>query len=505
MSRIRSITSVGLFTIAIAAILIGFSVRIPVNAIGNRIATTYYVAMNGDDANEGSAQSPWATLQHAANEADVPGDIVLVENGRYTGFNSQHDGITFQANGDSAIVDVAGSYSGLDNINIENNNDIVVAGFIVRDAPRAGIRVVNADRVIVRNNKVGPNGKWGIFSGFATEIQVLYNITFGSAEEHGIYLSNSRVPDDNVTVRGNISYGNQVNGIQLNGDCFAEGDGMLEGGLIESNYVYGNGAKGLSIISAPAVRIQNNVIYDNHKSGSGAAGIHLVDEPGCGKPTNAAVVVNNTIHEPEMAGIRINDGASGNLVFNNLIVSDNPIADEVGASMIDGGSNITSASVSGLLLDTSVADYHLAAASAAIDAGLSVFNEVAAPTLDIEGSDRNQGIAPDAGAYEHRESASVNTKRIRLPVDHAVLNAAFPNPFSRSTTLRFVSPNGLPAQVQLYDTRGRLVKVLYQGSPAPQQFHQVEIDGAGLTSGLYHVRFEEEGGAFMSRPVMLVR
>ena len=505
MSRLRSISSVSLFTIAIAAILIGFSVRIPVNAIGKRTAATFHVAMSGDDANDGSAQSPWATLQHAANEADAAGDIVLVENGNYAGFNSQHDGITFQANGDSVIVDVAGSYSGLDNINIENNNDVVVAGFIVRGAPRAGIRIVNADRVVVRNNKVGPNGKWGIFSGFATDIEVLYNITFGSAEEHGIYLSNSRVPDDNVTVRGNISYGNQVNGIQLNGDCFADGDGMLEGGVIESNYVYDNGAKGLSIISAPAVRIQNNVIYNNHQEGIGAAGIHLVDEPGCGKPTNTAIVVNNTIHEPEMAGIRINDGASDNLIFNNLIVSTNPIVDEVGTSIIDDVSNITAASAAGLLLDVSGEDYHLAAASAAIDAGLTVFNEIPAPSLDIEGSDRNQGIAPDAGAYEHRAGASVDISRTRLPVDHAVLDAAFPNPFSRSASLRFVSANGLPAQVQLYDTRGRLVKVLYQGSPAPQEFHQVEIDGTGLASGLYHVRFEEEGGAFMSRPVMLVR
>jgi hypothetical protein len=142
-------------------------------------------------------------------------------------------------------------------------------------------------------------------------------VTFNSAEEHGIYVSNSRVPDDNPIIRGNISYGNAGSGIQLNGDCYADGDGTIEGVLIEGNRVYGNDLKGLSIISAPGARIQNNVIYEN---GDAAGGVHLVDEPGCNKPTTAAIVVNNTINEPSMPGIQMNDGATGNIIFNNLIV-----------------------------------------------------------------------------------------------------------------------------------------------------------------------------------------
>jgi hypothetical protein len=516
MSSIRPFAGVSLLLVGAGVLFaIGFIARIPVNAFGihvfginafgEKTATTYYVSTTGSDENDGSEESPWATLQHAADEADIPGDIVLVANGAYTGFNSQHDGIVFRAGGDSAIIDLAGSYSGQDNINIENTDDVVVEGFIVRDAQRAGIRVVNAARVIVRNNRVGPNGKWGIFSGFAPGIQVLNNVAFGSDEEHGIYLSNSVDPADNVTIRGNRVFGNQLNGIQLNGDCMAGGDGTLDGGVIENNMVYENGAKGLSIISAPGVRIQNNVIFNNRQLGSGAAGIHLVDEPDCGNPTTDAVVVNNTIVEPLMAGIRINDGATGNLIFNNLIVSENPIADEVGGNTLVEATNVTAASENGLFADAVAGNYRSTLTSPAIDAGLSQFGNIHAPQLDLDGRSRDQGTAPDAGAYEKSDDASVPIERLATPVDRARLDPAFPNPFSLSTTLRFVSARGLPVQVQLFDTRGRLVKVLYGGTPAPQEVHEIVLDGTDLPSGLYHVRFEEDRGAFMSRPVMVVR
>lgn len=55
--------------------------------------------------------------------------------------------------------------------------------------------------------------------GFSPNITVENNKTFGTVEQHGIYLSNSSVPHDNYVVRGNESYRNAMNGIQLNGDC----------------------------------------------------------------------------------------------------------------------------------------------------------------------------------------------------------------------------------------------------------------------------------------------
>jgi serralysin len=460
--------------------------------------TTYFVAPTGSDSNPGTASAPWATLQHAADRADTPGDTVKVANGAYTGFNSQHDGVVFLADGDEVIVNVAGSYSGTDNINIENNNDIVVAGFVVRDAPRTGIRVVNADRVTVRDNRIGPNGKWGILSGFAKDIQVLDNVTFDSAVEHGIYLSNSNGPDDNPTVRGNVSYGNAVNGIQFNGDCYAGGDGTLDGGVIENNVVYDNGTKGLSIISAPGVRIQNNVIYENRRGAAGAAGIHLVDEPGCGKPTVGAVVVNNTIVEPRMAGIRINDGATRNIVFNNLIVSDNPIADEVGGNAIDTASNVTAATTGALFVDDAAFDFRLADGAPAIDAGVFIYDSVAAPSLDSAGRPRTAGLAPDAGAFESgNNSVGIERSESFIPL------SIYPNPFSDAATIEVFLPAMEQVEVALFDMLGRPVNTLFAGlgTGMVREFAGVGYD---LPSGVYLVRVQV-GGRALHRTIVRTR
>jgi Right handed beta helix region/Secretion system C-terminal sorting domain len=463
-------------------LLIGFLLLLatPVTA-----QTTYHVAPGGSDANPGMAGAPWATLQHAADMADTPGDTVKVANGEYTGFNSQHDGIVFWADGDNVVVNVAGSYSGTDNINIENNNDIVVAGFVVRDAPRAGIRVVDAERVTIRDNTVGPNGKWGIFSGFARDIRVIDNVTFGSVDEHGIYLSNSDGPADNLTVVGNVSYGNAVNGIQFNGDCYAGGDGTLEGGLIEGNTVYDNGTKGLSIISAPGVRIQNNLIYENRRGPAGAAGIHLVDEPGCGKPTTDAIVVNNTIVEPRMAGIRINDGATRNVVFNNLIVSGNPIADEEGGNRVDGASYIMASATNGLFVDADGFDFRLLDDASAVDAGVSTYQSISAPSLDFAGWPRVAGGAPDAGAYEFGGAGSVG---IEQPAPAAKMQI-FPNPFTSSATLRMTLASSEFVDAGLYDLLGRRVVNLFAG-PGMGTPQEVRLDGSMLSAGIYFVRIQ---------------
>src|SRR5262249_40319731 len=46
---------------------------------------TFYVATNGSDSSNGSATSPWRTLQHAADTVQA-GDTVIVHAGTYAGF-----------------------------------------------------------------------------------------------------------------------------------------------------------------------------------------------------------------------------------------------------------------------------------------------------------------------------------------------------------------------------------------------------------------------------------
>jgi hypothetical protein len=361
----------------------------------------YRVSPSGDDGNDCTNDNPCRTLQHAADVVSEPGSLVLVDNGTYDGFHTEHGGIWFRANGDNVVVNTSHEWSSGptgDNINVENTDDVVVEGFVVRDADRAGIRIAGCSNVVVMNNRSGPNGVWGIFTGFAPGIRILNNETFESVDEHGIYHSNSDTPNDDFVICGNVSHHNGTNGIQLNGDCYAGGDGMLENGVLAANIVYQNGAKGFSIIAAPGVQIVNNIIYENGQE-AGAGGIHLTNEPGCDDSlaSHNAVIVNNTVFEPHIAALRITDAASNAIVFNNIFTGRaSPVADEVGESDIDG-SNIIQNGLDGLNLTS---DFRLQAGSIAIDAGLESHAGIDAPNVDIDGNRRPQGSAVDVGAHE---------------------------------------------------------------------------------------------------------
>lgn len=58
-------------------------------------ACTHFVAADGDDSNDGREDGPWATVQHAADNAG-PGDVVCVAEGTYGG----EDGLTLEQSGE---------------------------------------------------------------------------------------------------------------------------------------------------------------------------------------------------------------------------------------------------------------------------------------------------------------------------------------------------------------------------------------------------------------------
>ena len=358
---------------------------------------TYYVAPRGSDKGTCSQSAPCRSLQRAAQIASQPGSLVLVEDGEYVGFRSEHDDVTFRAVGHKALVSSGYASSkgpARDIIKIEHDR-VVLQGFVVRNGERAGITVLDAKDVIIRNNRVGPNGKWGIFTGFAVGVQILQNETFGSGREHGIYVSNSRDDNDRPIVRGNISHHNGFSGIQLNGDCESGGDGKIDGAIVENNVVYENNYKGLSIIAAPGILIQNNLVHDNGVKG-GAAGIHLTNQPDCksSQATSAGVIVNNTVVEPRIAALRITDDATKNVVFNNIFVSQKrPVADEVGGNLV-ADSNLSSATSNGLFAK----DFELRADSKAVGAGDASYKGASAPSTDLRGKKRAAGNT-DLGAF----------------------------------------------------------------------------------------------------------
>ena len=410
----------------------GATRRLRLEQLESRLAlATLYVSTGGDDAANGSEATPWRTLQHAADQVQA-GDTVVVRAGNYVGFYMDRDGtadqrITFSA--ESGVNITERNATTPDGINLEGADYVTIEGFTVNNMPRTGIRSVINHHVIIRNNRMDNNVKWGILTGHSDDILIEGNITSRSQDEHGIYFGNS---GDRAIIRNNISWGNRANGIHMNGDLSNGGDGIHSDCLVEGNVIYGNGVGGGSGINCDGVQnsiIRNNLIYDTH-----ASGISLYRIDGGGGSTNNQIVNNTVIVASDGRwALNIQSGSAGNTVRNNILYTHHSFRGSIDISAdslagftsdynvlmnrltTDGGSSIQTLAqwqAGGRDLHSLVAtpsqlfvnpasDFHLLEASPAVDAGTSDF----APAVDLEGNARPAGAAVDIGAYERGGAA----------------------------------------------------------------------------------------------------
>jgi len=403
-------------------------------------AATYYVSMQGNDGQPGTAAHPFATLQYAVNLA-APGDTILVTTGTYVGCRIGTSGgqnlpKTLQAApGAKVLLNKPGPQNKHNSIvEVENFSatvtDWVISGFEVANSPKYGIDVRVTNRTTVQNNHVHNSALTGIFTAFSDHVLIQNNETDHNGE-HGIYQSNSSVYP---TIRGNQSHHNASAGIHMNGDISEQpGNGLVQFATVENNVIWENGLKGGSGINCDGVDsslFRDNLLYNNH-----ASGISLYAIDGAHGSSNNQVL-NNTIVMAPNARFVINiphDAGKaapvGNVVKNNILYTPdsfhgsllvaskavsgfqsdynvvvNHVSDDGGNTSIslarwqalgfDLHSHV--ATPTQLFVDPANNNYALKAGSPAIDAG------VALPQVpsDILGVARPQGLAFDIGAYE---------------------------------------------------------------------------------------------------------
>ena len=106
----------------------------------------------------------------------------------------------------------------------------------------------------------------------------------------------------------------------------------------------------------------------------------------------------------------------------------------------------------------------------------------------------------DNGAFSYSAEVSV----LLSPGDF-VLEAAYPNPFRQTTTVRFAVSTEQEVAADLYDVMGRHVRALYVGIPAANEILTLQITDAGLPSGLYVVRITGASGFATTETVVLVK
>lgn len=398
-------------------------------------AATYYVATGGNDNDPGSETQPFATLQKAANIA-VGGDTIIVRPGTYVGAKfsvsgSAENPIVVTGEPGAIIQSPSAANANGDNIWIRDASYITIEGFEIRNAPRAGIAVQGEPApdevhgVVIRNNNVHDNQRWGIFTGYAEGVLIENNICAASAQEHGIYVSNSA---DNPVIRLNTCHDNFLAGIQINADPALDGDGIITNALVDSNTIFSNGvggAAGINLASVVNSLISNNLLYDNHATGI----VGWDDEAGVQFGTHNNRFFNNTVvmAEDGRFALSLLNGSFNNAVHNNILMH----LGARGSIEIDSGSeeglfsdfNIVVAPFSvdenfislaswqarahdansffafptDIFVNFAADNYDLPEGSPAVDFGRSVTGVNA----DILGRPRPVGRSFDIGAYEY--------------------------------------------------------------------------------------------------------
>jgi hypothetical protein len=340
------------------------------------LLSSLYVASGGSDSADGSAQRPWATLQHAADSV-APGDTVHVAPGQY------NSAVVTRTSGTAtarirfvsdvpwgAHIRTTGSQVSWTN----NGDDVDIQGFDITGDGRIGI-LSNGSYVRIVGNHVhdipavntGRNGGAGINTGdYAAHDDVVlgnmverigaYTNPNAAHDVHGIYVSNAR-----DVVQNNIVANVQSYGIH----CWH----AATDGTIANNLVFGANAGGIIVGQG-----------DNGSTPQGADNF---------------VVTNNIVVHNQGYGI-LEEGLTGthNRYLNNLVSGNRS-----GAFALQNGNEDQATVVAdpGFVNYRSdgTGDYHLAPGSPCIDAGTSQ----GAPAQDYAGAPRPQGAGLDIGPY----------------------------------------------------------------------------------------------------------
>lgn len=229
-------------------------------------AATYYVdAYSGSDAWEGSAESPFQTIQYAIDKAEVvDNDIIIVNDGTYLENINVTKELTIRSedlksNGenDSAIVEAGETTDHVVEITADN---VIIEGFTIYGASasdKAGIFLNNTTNCTVANNSSGESNYHGIWLYKAAGNNISNN-TFSNNAQDGICLDQST---------GNSCLYNTCNN---NGSCGINIYQESGSNIVSGNTFDSNTANGIKIDIAS----QSNILTYN-TSASNGTGIFL--------------------------------------------------------------------------------------------------------------------------------------------------------------------------------------------------------------------------------------
>jgi len=302
---------------------------------------TYYVAIDGDDRNPGTAEAPWGTLSYAAT-AIAPGDLVLVGDGDYDEFvvieaSGQPDArLSFRAETLHGArvhgVLVLGSHVDIEALEVEANLEaptgiyvdaatfVTVKDCYVHDCPMGGIDVSGstldalASDVTVVGNRIEHNGQWGIHV-VGSRVRIEDNEVSRSVQHHpkgdpawltGQDADGLRIFGEHHTIVGNFIHdvadpADVEHNIDPHADCIQTWDRQHAGGRPVMTDTL----------------IEGNRCIITHPSGKGIMMSALGETP-CHD-----IVVRNNVFEFRDEGIEASQGLFANITVHNNVFKAN--------------------------------------------------------------------------------------------------------------------------------------------------------------------------------------
>jgi hypothetical protein len=321
-------------------------------------AANYYVATNGSNANSGSLQKPFATIEYAVNSKMSPGDILYVRGGIYK-FSTY-----LSKSGTAGAMITIKNYPGeLPEINGWNNGNlntgngfgnglgaylshIRIEGFYVTGFYR-GIGINWCTTCNTELSKYNQTRNNGYLQG--TNIQIAYNVVDGCGQNGiSVFFSSNVVIERNLVSRtgfeaasgswssginllgasgynrvdSNVSFhhvdvsGNNTDGNGIIVDLSYDGINNNANTQVTNNISFNNGGSGIQITRSSKVTVLNNSTYNNVQTLPSFWGEFTISSTPAYR-TNGNQIVN-TILFPKSGGKSI--GIDGN--FPNQISVD---------------------------------------------------------------------------------------------------------------------------------------------------------------------------------------
>ncbi len=275
--------------------------------------TLYYVSPAGNDNNPGTFDKPFATIQHAVDQA-TPGTYIYVRGGIYTEkINITRSGepgnpiVIAAFSGEEPIIDGVGklpnegTYTPLVQIKA---NHIIFRGFEIRNSTARGLQVFQADDVLISNVNTHHHWNVGLQVESSTNVLVEDSVVWQNIRarpEAGIIGGGGFQirESDQVTARRNVVFNNHGEGLSPFRSTNI---------IVEENIIYDNRHANLYLSLDQTAVARRNLIYctDNREfwrtGGTGTGlragnGLIINDETGGGWPEtgNNRTVINNIV------------------------------------------------------------------------------------------------------------------------------------------------------------------------------------------------------------------